>query len=330
MRRSIVLGAVLALCACSVALAQGSPTVSTGPAQSVGNTTATLTGSLNPEGQSTQWAFQYGTSTLYGNQSATQTATGSSLQPVTAALTNLVPGTTYHYRLIAFSVDGQALGGDQTFVTTGTQPVPSPFKPTATTGAAGNVTSSGATVAGTINPSGLQTTWYFQFGTNTNYGLQTTTQNTGSAATSFAASADLSGLQSNTTYHYRLVAQNAAGTSIGADATFKTPSPPPSGSKLSIFGQTGFVSPSGMAGVLAGCIGDTNCAASLVIKRGGVILGQRSSFAISANNGGVVHVMLNATGRSLVRRRHHVRVNVIISTPGYQAAAGVITLVQFS
>jgi hypothetical protein len=101
--------------------------------------------------------------------------------------------------------------------------------PSATTGSAKNVTQSGATVTGTVDPQGMATTYRFEYGTSSSYGLQTAEVDAGSGTGAVDASADLSGLTTDTTYHYRVVATNAAGVTRGADRTLKTaaaPGPP--------------------------------------------------------------------------------------------------------
>lgn len=98
--------------------------------------------------------------------------------------------------------------------------------PTATTGPAESITTGSAIVTGTLNPGGDATTYQFEYGTSSTYGLTTPAQDAGAGTETVNARATLSGLTSNTTYHYRLVATNAAGVERGADRTFKTSSPP--------------------------------------------------------------------------------------------------------
>ena len=98
--------------------------------------------------------------------------------------------------------------------------------PTATTGAAESVTTGSAAVTGTVNPGGDATTYQFEYGTSSSYGLTTPAVDAGSGTTDVAAKATLSSLTNNTTYHYRLVATNAAGVARGSDKTFKTARPP--------------------------------------------------------------------------------------------------------
>ncbi len=94
--------------------------------------------------------------------------------------------------------------------------------PTVVTGSATLVPWSSATLTGKVNPSGLPTTYVFQWGRTTSYGNNTALANAGSGTGDVNASAGITRLSSYTVYHYRLVATNSAGTTYGADMTFKT------------------------------------------------------------------------------------------------------------
>src|SRR2546421_22235 len=99
--------------------------------------------------------------------------------------------------------------------------------PVVSTGGAASVTATSATLTGTVNPEGQATTYYFQYGTSTAYGSTTPSPaaNAGSGTMNVNVSAAAGSLTPNTTYHYRLVATNASGTSTGADHMFKTAKP---------------------------------------------------------------------------------------------------------
>ncbi|WP_028062298.1 fibronectin type III domain-containing protein [Solirubrobacter soli] len=97
--------------------------------------------------------------------------------------------------------------------------------PTATTGGAESITTGSAAVTGTVNPGGEATTYQFEYGTSSSYGLTTPAVDAGSGSADVAAKATLPGLTNNTTYHYRLVATNATDVARGADKTFKTSAP---------------------------------------------------------------------------------------------------------
>jgi hypothetical protein len=96
--------------------------------------------------------------------------------------------------------------------------------PTATTGSAGSITSSSARLEGTVNPNGDSTIYYFQYGASMSYGSSTSSTGAGSGTGDISVRADLSGLASSSTYHYRIVATNGSGTSYGSDRTLATSS----------------------------------------------------------------------------------------------------------
>jgi hypothetical protein len=86
------------------------------------------------------------------------------------------------------------------------------------------VSATTAALSGGVYPNGLDTTSFWQYGPSTAYGQQTTSTDVGSGSAPVAASAALAGLAPNTTYHYRLVAQNGDGTTYGYDYTLATAS----------------------------------------------------------------------------------------------------------
>ncbi|MDQ8044320.1 MAG: hypothetical protein AAGC46_11155 [Solirubrobacteraceae bacterium] len=121
---------------------------------------------------------------------------------------------------------------DTTPATTPTPtPTPAPANPTppsvATTGVSA-LSKTTATVTGAVTPGSADTTYRFQYGTSSSYGLSTSEASVPAGTTPVNVSRDLSGLTVGTTYHYRLVATNAAGTTNGSDKTFSTQSNPKS------------------------------------------------------------------------------------------------------
>lgn len=97
-----------------------------------------------------------------------------------------------------------------------------PAAPDAVSTAATVVKSSSAILNGTYNSLGQATTYQFQFGTDTNYTFTQLAQNGGSGTSVTPASLTLAGLRPTTTYHFRLIATNATGTTYGSDLTFTT------------------------------------------------------------------------------------------------------------
>jgi len=96
----------------------------------VGPTTATVSGSVNPNGTATTWHVEYGTTTSYGTPTAGVSAgSGTASVAVSQTLTGLTPGTSYHYRIVATSTAGTGHGADGLLTTsaapqvvTGTRP----------------------------------------------------------------------------------------------------------------------------------------------------------------------------------------------------------------
>lgn len=94
------------------------PATTTGSATTVTCCSATLNGTVNPNGQSTEYYFEYGTTTSYGSSTPIESAgSGSDGVSVKAAIKGLVPSTTHHYRLVATNMAGTIYGSDQSFVT---------------------------------------------------------------------------------------------------------------------------------------------------------------------------------------------------------------------
>ncbi len=95
------------------------PAATTGEALEVTLTTATITGTVNPNGLPTSYVFEIGTDTNYGTSIFGEAGVETADEPEQLALTGLLPGTTYHYRLLATNPDGTAPGPDRTFTTPG-------------------------------------------------------------------------------------------------------------------------------------------------------------------------------------------------------------------
>ena len=115
--------------------------------------------------------------------------------------------------------------------TAGPTPTPTPTPttanpPTVTTGTFQIISTTSAQLFGTVNPNGLSTTGWFEWGATTSYGNTTSAESLGSGTSVVQMLHTISGLSPNTTYHFRAVGQNSAGTSYGTDMSFTTPPPP--------------------------------------------------------------------------------------------------------
>ena len=94
------------------------PSVSTGSVSNVTFSSAILDGSVDPRGQETNYAFQYGPTRSYGSQTPLSPAgNGTKTLRVSQSVSGLQPLTTYHYRIVASSQAGTTNGRDRTFTT---------------------------------------------------------------------------------------------------------------------------------------------------------------------------------------------------------------------
>jgi len=196
------------------------PTVTTEEASSIAQTTVTLNATVNPNGgEVTSCEFDYGTTETYGKSVPCSSLPGLGTSPVavSASLKSLSAHTTYHFRIVATNAGGTSTGADQTFETL-------PDAPTVVTKAASSITQITATLNATVNPNGGEvTSCEFDYGTTEAYGKSDPCSSLpGSGTSAVAVSASLKSLSAHTTYHFRIVATNAGGTSTGADQTFET------------------------------------------------------------------------------------------------------------
>jgi hypothetical protein len=95
-----------------------------------------------------------------------------------------------------------------------------PVAPTAVTGAATNVSGTGARLTGTVTPGTAIAAYHFEYGPTRSYGTVTPAVALSAGSSAVAVAAQLAHLTAGTTYHYRLVAISALGTSNGSDRTF--------------------------------------------------------------------------------------------------------------
>lgn len=196
------------------------PVVGVSDALNITRTTATLPGTVNPDGVETFYYYQYGTSISYGDNAPSVQGVNAGSEfspvPVTIGISGLVPATIYHYRLVATNTDGTTYSPDKTFTTN------PPTPPIVSTEEASGVTLTTATVAGTIDPEGLQTSYELDLGVDTTYGTSIYGE-AGAAGIPTEITVGLQGLAPGSTYHYRIVAINSDGRTYGADRTFMTP-----------------------------------------------------------------------------------------------------------
>ena len=193
----------------------GKPKVTAEAASGATPSEATLNATINPNGVATSYYFEYGPTTSYGSKTK-EVSVGSGMSPLKASevIAGLSASSTYHFRVIATNGNGTTEGADKAFSTTG--------KPTVETKAPASTSETSASIRGIVNPRGVETNYYFEYGLTEAYGSKTTEKSAGAGISDVEVVRIVTELQEGTTYHYRVVATNSYGTSYGGDVSFKT------------------------------------------------------------------------------------------------------------
>jgi phosphodiesterase/alkaline phosphatase D-like protein len=199
--------------------------VHTFAASEVLGTSATLNGSLEPNGFDTRYWFEYGVQPGESGLSTTHKDAGeaSGEKPVNTTITGLEPNTAYYYRLVTENIFGSVVVGGETFTTKAIPPVLAPPQPVSA------ITRVTAAIASGINPEKSRTTWRILYGETSAYGEHTQELFIGEELGEQPVRVGLEGLRPDTTYHYAVQASNQAGTVTGPDEAFTTAPPTPPG-----------------------------------------------------------------------------------------------------
>jgi hypothetical protein len=179
---------------------------------------ATVSVTIDPEGQQTKFHLEYGTQAANEATTPPITLVGEGFEPevVEVQLTNLDPNTLYRYRVVADNGAGTVVSKEQTFATL--PPVSIDNE------SVSQVSSVSARLATTLNPLGLPTEYRFEYGPTSAYGTHVPVPDgdAGSGLTGVPRTALVEGLSPGTPYHYRVVAHNGFGETVGADHVFTT------------------------------------------------------------------------------------------------------------
>lgn len=205
--------------------AQGTPpSASTNAAEDVTRGSAILNAHVDPNASQTTYWFEYGVTTDFGHVTILQSGgSGDASVAVSAPASGLNPLTKYYFRVNAQNQYGTVNGSTQNFTTKGPA---SATAPTVETNNATAVSTSTAILRGAVDPNGAETTYWFEYSTDSRLGsalLKTTPQKSaGSGSSNVSVNEGVSSLDPRTTYFVRLVAQNSQGLTRGDRETFKT------------------------------------------------------------------------------------------------------------
>jgi len=204
-----------------VSVPAAAPSVTTTAASALALTGATLNGTVSANGAATTLSFEYGPTISYGaTLPAGSLLANASNSAVSTPLSGLTCNTTYHFRITANNgIGGTIFGNDLTFST-----LPCGIAaPTATTTAATALALTGASLNGIVSANGAATTVNFEYGPTTSYGSTLAAGSLLANASNTAVSTTLGSLTCNTTYHFRITANNGTGgTILGSDMSFST------------------------------------------------------------------------------------------------------------
>jgi hypothetical protein len=204
--------------------------VSVGQPAVIGAESATLTGSIDPANGVVSYRFELNDSGADGDWDPVGSkgyVSGTGSVDVAAAVTGLRPNTFYRVRLVATKQTGLT---SSTVVTTLEQNfLTDASGPDAMTLGSANRTETSAQLRGLVDPNGSATSYRFEYGTQEggsfDHVVPIPDGSAGEGNTAQMLVQQVDGLLPSTTYRYRIVATNAAGSDAGDPVSFTTEAP---------------------------------------------------------------------------------------------------------
>jgi hypothetical protein len=196
------------------------PTVTAPSASEVSNTVEKLSGTVEPEGEAIkECRFEYGlTEAEPGHYEhsvlcaqAPESITGTSAN-ASQTVSGLMPGATYHFRLDVSNEKGTGNSPDATFT----------MFPVVGGESFSGVSASSAVLHAAVEPGGVPTSYFFEYGPGVGYGFVTPVESAGAGVGGVSVLATVEGLSPGTAYHFRVVASSVDGVLRGGDSVFST------------------------------------------------------------------------------------------------------------
>jgi hypothetical protein len=206
--------------------------------------------------------------------------------------------------------------------------------PTVTTGSATAVTTTSATLNGTVNTGGAATNCIFGYGTTNKYGKGSTVLAIPANNTStVTVSEPISSLSPGTTYHFELVCGNAGATGFGGDKTLTTtssskPKPKPPKSKPKLKQKKASVSSKGVVKLTVVCSNSTACKGKLSVTLKKTSLGKSISYSVKGKKSKTVSFKLSSKAlKQLKKAKHHTeKASAKVADTDKGSSSGTLTL----
>jgi hypothetical protein len=330
------------------------PVTAPAAATEISATAATLNATVNPDRvKVTECVFEYGSSTAYGESVPCSQTPGEAAGPVpvSAAIAGLQPGHVYHFRVLARNSHGVSPSSDESFLTPGEPPE-------AVTQGAFSLGTGSATLTGAVTPAGAAiSSCRFEYGTSSAGILEASAPCSSlpvGTEEGAPVSAVITGLAAGTTYHYRLVAANASGTTYGATLSFTTAPPTLQGEggelieQIKGHGQPGpglptlashklSVNAHGSLVVPVKCpAGSSSCAGTISLQVAMAVGARHAAahhvlvasgrFTIGGGRVSTIHLRLSHTARTLLRRGRVLHASATITPTAGKAARTTVTI----